>query len=85
MGDIAGENKKGYILSMLGVYLMVLYIIGVALTLILLGYEDNLTFFEVVAGLILILAVGFVYAVVLGKKILEVCEKFYERRKEGSK
>ena len=69
------DNKRGHILRMLGVFLIGVYIIGVGLTLILFGYEDNLTFFEIITGLILIVAVGFVCAVVLGKKILEVCER----------
>ena len=69
------DNKRGHILNMLGVYVMEIYIIGVALTLLLFGYEDNLASIMIIAGLILILAVGFVGALVITKKILEVCKK----------
>ncbi len=58
--------------SMLGVYLMELYIIGVASALLLFGCGDNLTPIEIIAGLILILSVGLVGTLVITKKILEV-------------
>ena len=72
---IAGKDNKRHILNMLGVYLIELYIIGIALTLLLFSYGDNLTPIKIIAGLILILAVGLVGALVITKKILEVCEK----------
>ena len=79
VGEASREDKRGHMLSMLGVYLMELYIIGIALALLLFGYGNNLTPIKIIAGLILIFAVGLVGALVITKKILEVCGEYNEK------